>query len=384
MLSVKVGMGYLNTLKKNADKEACVGVCVVDKVAYTFDFMNVGVLVLNRVGEAESPDGAFEIYKHDFANLRKGKGEVEFTYGDGEEGSYTANGYKYCAGADSKWCEDRIHAFVPFIKGGELVYKGKLPLPTRDRVVGLVGKNEPKESINHLVWNTRTGALYATNTKIMLKSQTLPVLGNDFCLDNIIIPLKLLNYLTDDEVEISQIKGEVGFINGDSNFVVIKQNSLIIIINTISNSTDKPPNYEGIIPYKRKVRGHLAVRCDYLLKLLKGFRYSGCLITLAEDGEVKLKDYDSDSSVGVDIPTDRDCILHNAPLEDGNNVVCYRVEHLTAICKYSLDDFIIIDIPAKEHYKNREGVDEYEYTFSQRAAVVRCGDDLIIMMCMCL
>lgn len=370
MLQARLGVGAINALKKNAVKDDSYMVGVVEGVAYTLDWMSVGVCVLNKCGTGNDVDGniAFEINKFDFADITKGvKGELEFILG--EEGNpeyvghYTCNGYKYNVGINLT-CPADAFADIIGVKKGFSLYKGKLNLPTRDEVIGLVGIGEAKTSLNHLCWNTQNGCLYSTDTKAMLKHQCLPQLdiGNEFLL----LPPKVLNYLTQDECEI--FKGD--------DYVIITQGDISVYIHLDKNAIDKPPLFDAVIPQGRNIRGNLAINKKYLLGILKNARNGKALLRLDEGGLVKLTDYNSLDKEGVDIPLNSDYILHNASeLYGDKDTLCVDIKRFSNLLKYGRDEYIICDIPAKVpgSYKTADGeeVDSTEYPFQSQCLVAK-------------
>lgn len=358
----KVG---LNLLKKNSVKsDFNGGVCATDGVAYTWEYLSFGTWAFNATGEADG-SFSFAIVQSDFAKICKGKNKVVEFRPDEKDGGYYADGYPYIADNGSA-----IEAISVNIQEGDSVYKGKWNLPSRDRVIGATGVKEPKRALQYVCWNLQTGNFYACDTRLLARDTLLPLsVGVEW----LFLPPKMLNYFTDDEVEI--------FAN--EKFVIIEQGSVRVVIDKEANSgMDKPPRFDAVIPKSRKLRGQMAISAEWLLQKLQGCRNDYIRIALGEDGAVRLFDLELYSKNEVEIATDKEYILHNANLEGNcNDGVIYNRSHLQAVCKFATEDFILFDIPETEKIPATDKVPEYEsYPFAKAAGLFHTGGDSLCVL----
>lgn len=357
----------INLLKKNSTKADFVGgIVATGGVAYAWEYLTPFVWAFNESGTGEG-EFLIPVRQEDFSSICKGNAKSIEIKNTPENCRYLADGYPYIYGDGDT--ETTLNALA---QEGESVFKGKLNLPTRDEILGLTDPKNPKQSLNGLCWDLKTGNYYASDTKILGRGKAVAL---SIGVEHLLLPPKVLNYITDDECEV--------FTN--SKFVIIKQGGVRVVINKADNASwDKPPLFEKVIPTTDKpLRGQIAMGKDYLSKLLKDFRNEYAYVELCEGGAVRITDYDKYSKTGKEIVTDGEQILHNASLDEKypDNESMWRVNSLKSICKFATDDFILVDVFDGEIIKATENNDEYKTCpFAKYPIRIKAGANRLVVM----
>lgn len=360
-MNAKTCKAGINLLKKNSVKAEFVGgIVATGGVAYTWEYLTPHIWAISECGVSEG-EFSIPVRQEDFSSICKGNAKsIEFKNSP-ENGGYYTDGYPYIYG-------DGDIEFDILAQEGESIFKGRLNLPSRDEIIGLTDPKNPKRSLNVLCWDLKTGNYYASDTKILGRGKAVAL---SVGVEHLLLPPKVLNYLTENECEI--------FTN--EKFVIIKQGGVRVIIAKADNANfDKPPLFEKVIPGEKKMRGQIAMNRDYLSKLLKDFRNEYARIKLCEGGAVRIVDYDPYSKTGKEFVTDSEQILHNASIDDDNESL-WRVDALKSICKFATDDFILVDVFEGEIVKATEYSEGSKTCPFEKSPIrIKAGADRLVVM----